>query len=359
MKFIHAADLHLCSSFVTSSLEPSVAAAHREQLWKTFHHLIDICSKDKVDVLLLSGDLYESDYARVSDVKSISDAFATIPETKVFIAPGNHDPIVKNSYYNMVKFPENTHVFGQFEGVEIEDHNAVVYGFGWEQNRYEQLPFAFSAIDKSKNNLLLLHCDAMTTSPYLPIKTELLDSLGFDYVALGHIHKAVQLKPNIFYPGSPEPLNFGEEGKHGYIKGILKDKKLELNFVNANKREFITAQIKVEPEMNTADIVEKVSSECGRGISSNIYRLIFSGIIHPQIDVDNVMREIKDSFYSVEYYDRTIPDYDIKKVYQENKDNIVGKFIQSLTKEATKDPIAYKALIKGLEALLYKQGGEL
>jgi predicted phosphodiesterase len=324
-------------------------------LWKTFHHIVDICKSEKIDLLLISGDLYESAYSRISDIKRIADDLAAIPDTAVFISPGNHDPVNNASYYNIVRFPSNVHVFRGFESVEVPNSDVVVHGFGWERNRYKESPFDFPALDRDKTNILCLHCDLATASDYLPIPRETLEAAGFDYAALGHIHKAMQVKSNIFYSGSPEPLNFGEEGRHGYVRGEITAKKIALSFVASNKREFLTVQVKIDAEMDSAGIKNAIIKGCGSGMNNNIYRIVFTGIAHPHISIDNVMSDIKDDFYYVDYYDRTVPDYDIKKIYQDNKENIIGKFIYSLTQDATKDPIAYKALLSGLEALLYRQ----
>ena len=358
MKFIHVSDLHLCSSFVSSTLKSETAAEHREQLWKTFRNVIDACRDENIDVLLVSGDIFESVYARTSDIKRIADAFSAIPETKVFISPGNHDTISETSYYNIIKFPPNTHIFREYEGVELPEWNAVIYGFGWTRNRYDSVPFTFTELDRSRTNILCLHCDAVNASDYMPLKTETIEQTGFDYAALGHIHKTMKLSERIYYAGSPEPLNFGEEGVHGYIQGTIdEDKELKVFFTSCGTREFLTVQLKLHAEMDSEQIKALVKESCGEGIDKNIYRILFTGIIHPYINIDDIMQELKDDFYSVDCYDRTVPDYDIKKIYSENKDNIIGKFIYSLTEEATKDPVAYKALLAGLDALLYRQEG--
>jgi len=356
LKFIHVSDLHLCSGFVSTSLSPEIADAHRAQLWKTFQDIIGLCRDESVDVLLVSGDLFESAYSRISDIKSISDIFASIPDTRIFISPGNHDCINNSSYYNIVQFPPNTHVFRKYEEVHIPELNCSVHGFGWDKNRFKEMPFAFGEIDSSRINILCLHCDIFTQSDYLPINRNDLAMVGFDYCALGHIHKAQQLGQNIFYSGSPEPLNFGEEGQHGFVRGTFdENKKASLTFSSANHREFVTLHIKIDAEMDMDFIKNEILKSCQETMSKDIFRIIFTGIAHPHISIENVMLELKDDFYSLDYYDRTVPDYDIKKIYQDNKDNIVGKFIYSLTQDATKDPIAYKALLSGLEALLYGQ----
>lgn len=77
--------------------------------------------------------------------------------------------------------------------------------------------------DLSKTNILLTHCDLNGSTgengnSYHPILETKLNALGFDYVAMGHIHKT-NFEPNnrIVYPGSPISFGFDELGEHGMI----------------------------------------------------------------------------------------------------------------------------------------------
>ncbi|MBR6800749.1 MAG: DNA repair exonuclease [Eubacteriaceae bacterium] len=355
MKLIHASDFHLFSGFVSSPLPAEVAAKHRSRLYDSFSNIIKLCLRDKVDILLLSGDLFEAGYTKISDVKRIADAFAGIPETRVFISPGNHDYNDEDSLYRIVRFPSNVHIFrDKFEAVEIPELNTVVYGFGWKQNRYPEMPFSFVPLDKTKINLLCLHCDVISRSDYLPIDAELIESLGFDYAALGHIHKAGQVKKKVFYSGSPEPLNFGEDGNHGFFYANLDKKSIKVSFVPSAKCLFKTVIIKLTGKMDSNYIKEKILEAAEGGKDKNVYRVVFTGTVNPQINLDDVISDLKDEFYCLIYIDKSVFDYDIKKLYHQNKDNIIGKYIQKLMKAASQDPVMYSAMLKGLNALLYK-----
>ena len=53
-----------------------------------------------------------------------------IPETKIYIVPGNHDPIIKNSYYENYNWNNNVHIFkNNLE--KIEEKNICIYGYGF------------------------------------------------------------------------------------------------------------------------------------------------------------------------------------------------------------------------------------
>jgi len=355
LKVIHASDFHLFSGFVASPLPADVANEHRQRLYDSFTNIIDTCRKDNVDILLISGDLYESSYTKISDVKRIADAFATIPDTRVFISPGNHDYYDEYSYYTLVDFPENVHIFSDtLEAVKIDELNTVVYGFGWKQNRYAEMPFSFVPLDKSKINILCLHCDAISKSDYLSIDAELIESLGFDYAALGHIHKAGQIKKKVFYSGSPEPLNFGEDGNHGYFYANIDKKSIKVNFVPCAECLFKTIIIKLTGKMDSNKIKSMITESAGEGMKKNVYRVVFIGNINPHINPDDIITDLKKDFYCLIYIDKSVYDYDIKKLYHQNKDNIIGKYIQKMMKRASEDPVMYSAMLKGLNALLYK-----
>ena len=138
---------------------------------------------------------------------------------------------------------------------------------------------------------------------------------------------------------------------------IRDSSKLVVKFIPSATREFISVGIKCDGNMDSNDIKKAVRLACEEGKQKNIYRVVFTGLINPYLSLAAAVDDIKDEFYCLCYQDRTAPDYDIKKLYQDNKDNIVGKFIVSLMEDAVNDPVAYKALIAGLDALLTQEGG--
>ena len=106
--------------------------------------------------------------------------------------------------------------------------------------------------------------------------------------------------------------------------------------------------------MDSNYIKEKILEAAEGGKDKNVYRVVFTGTVNPQINLDDVISDLKDEFYCLIYIDKSVFDYDIKKLYHQNKDNIIGKYIQKLMKAASQDPVMYSAMLKGLNALLYK-----
>lgn len=95
MKFIHIADMHFDSPFVNLSERELFGDKRRLEQRKIFKKIIEYIKQEKIDSLFISGDLYEHKYIKQSTIEYINNLFKEIPETQIYIAPGNHDPYLK------------------------------------------------------------------------------------------------------------------------------------------------------------------------------------------------------------------------------------------------------------------------
>ena len=99
MKFVHIADVHLDMPFTVLS-KNGLAEERRLDQRKIFNKMINYIKENNIDYLFIAGDLYENEYVRKSTIEYINNCFKEIPNTMVYITPGNHDPYLNNSYYN-------------------------------------------------------------------------------------------------------------------------------------------------------------------------------------------------------------------------------------------------------------------
>ena len=358
MKFIHAADIHLCLGMQKSLLPPEVAEKHRKQLFSTFGALIDEAAKRSVDALFLSGDIFENQYAKSSDVKYAAELMAKIPNVRIFISCGNHDFLSPGSFYGTVEFPENVTIFPpEMAMFEIEEQNACIYGFSWDRNRYDALPFDFPDPNPAKINILCLHADLKTNSDYLRVNPNTLAGVGFDYVALGHIHKPEFIRKNIAYSGSLEPLDFGEEGDHGFIYGEFDGKELNCEFVPFASHGFKTADLDISEIKSYTELCQKIYEVLPP--SPNIMaRLTVKGSRNEDIDPGIIIDEISKAYLFFQFRDESVLDYDLLEIYRQNEDNLIGRFTLALMHEAREDGTARRALYEGLKVLLENKGAK-
>ena len=118
MKFVHIADMHFDSPFVALSDKGNLGEQRRIEQRKIFKKVIEYIKENKIEYLFISGDLYEHQHIRKSTIEYINNLFKKIENTKIFISPGNHDPILKKSYYSTFKVPCIINIF-IFSGFSI------------------------------------------------------------------------------------------------------------------------------------------------------------------------------------------------------------------------------------------------
>ena len=75
LKFLHFSDLHLDSPFTSLGNNPKVRGQRRQDLLDTFDRIINLAQREAVDVILISGDLYEHNHVRESTIHYINNRF--------------------------------------------------------------------------------------------------------------------------------------------------------------------------------------------------------------------------------------------------------------------------------------------
>ena len=88
LKIIHGADFHLDSPF--SGLSPEQAVQRREEQRELLDRLAALARDRQADLVLLAGDLLDSERVYRETALALSRALGAIP-CPVFISPGNHD----------------------------------------------------------------------------------------------------------------------------------------------------------------------------------------------------------------------------------------------------------------------------
>ena len=224
MKFVHIADVHFDCPFSSLSVRENLSDVRRLEQRNVFKKVINYIKENDVKFLFISGDLYDNEYVKLSTINYINNLFLEIPETKIFITPGNHDPYLKNSYYAEFEFAPNVYIFkGNFECKELQDAN--IYGMGFRDFYCKDVNYSsINVLQNNKPNFLIMHASlvggAEEDREYNPVSESRLESLGMDYIALGHIHKPYYNESDsqkIVYPGSLIALGFDETGSHGMI----------------------------------------------------------------------------------------------------------------------------------------------
>lgn len=329
MKFVHIADMHFDTSFSQIN-DASLGTLRRVDQRKVFKKVIDYILENDVEFLFIAGDFYEHKFVKESTIEYINNQFKLIGNTKVFISPGNHDPYMKNSFYNKYKWNDNVFIFGpNISKIEIENVN--VYGYGFDDFYYTNSEIDnFSVDDRKKINVLVTHGTLNGTNniekQYNAISKSRLQEIGFDYVALGHIHKAnYNEEKNIIYPGSTISMGFDEQGQHGMIVGELDKNNCNIRFISLDESEFIVENIDVSELSDIDDLVGKISTMYIN--ENNYYEIYLIGQRRFDIDMYN-LRKMINSPRIIKIKNKTKIGIDIEKLSNEN--TLKGLFVKEI-----------------------------
>ena len=157
MKFVHIADMHFDSAFSNLSDKDIMGDLRRLEQRKVFKKIIEYIKQNGIEYLFISGDLYEHKYIKQSTIEYINNLFKEIPETKIFIAAGNHDPKVKNSYYNKFNWNPNVRIFDSFIE-KVEEPECNIYGYSFDEFYCNNSGIEDFIVEQNgKPNILVIH----------------------------------------------------------------------------------------------------------------------------------------------------------------------------------------------------------
>lgn len=359
MKFVHIADMHFDSPFVNLSEKDIMGDLRRLEQRKVFKKIIEYIKENNIKYFFISGDLYEHKYIKQSTIDYINKLFEEIPETNIYIAPGNHDPYTKNSYYNKYNWSKNVKIFGpKVEKIETQDAN--IYGYGFDDFYCSDSGVENIEIEQTeKPNILIIHgnIDGSTIEDmqYNSMSKKMLQEKGFDYVALGHIHKKdynTEENQKIVYPGSTISLGFDELGEHGMIVGDVEKNKLETQFIKLDDKQFIKRELNVDNIYSKEELIEKINE---LEIEENNYvEIILIGNRNFEINKYDLIKYILNNNI-IKIKDNTKIAYNLEKL--ENENTLKGLFIKEMNKKfknaetEEEKEIIEKSIEIGLESL--------
>ena len=351
MKFVHIADMHFDTPFRVLNSRNKLGEKRRLEQREAFRKIINYIKENNIDYLFISGDLYEHEYIRKTTIEYINNLFKEIPNTKIFISPGNHDPYINNSMYKTFNWNNNVHIFnGKLE--VIDESDCDIYGFGFNDFYCRN-----SIIDeiKSKNkekvNILITHGTinggTMENMEYNPINKNRLKEIGFDYVALGHIHKLdynTEENQRIVYPGSTISLGFDELGKHGMIVGEINKENIKLEFIPIDNKEFKEIELDISDTNSEEELIEKINN---LKLEENIfYKIILIGNKNFEINIYNLFKFILNENI-IKIKNNTKLKIDLEKISKNN--NLKGLFVKEILEELNKENSNKELLEEALE----------
>lgn len=348
MKVVHTADIHL-------GAEPEKghewAENRGKELWETFERLIAYTEKVQADILLVAGDLFHRQ-PLLRELKEINYLFSGLSQTKVILMAGNHDYMKQDSYYRSFAWCEQVSFLKStgLERREFPELNLCVYGGSYYAKEdceavYDRIP----ALDERRINILLGHGGDAKHRPYDIIR---LQESGFDYIALGHIHKGGELVKNrVIQAGSLEPCDRLDTGERGFYEGEITKQGVHMKFVPFARRIYLPLEIAVTPQDTVLSVKKQIADRQEALGRENMYNLVLSG------KRDEVIQLPPEELCRIgnicSFEDRTQPDYNLEELYAANRNNVLGWYMKEFMERHVLSEEEQQALQYGIRALTY------
>ncbi len=264
IKILHTADVHLDSPLRSLALRnfelrETVAAASRS----SFSQLLDFAISEGVAAILIAGDLFDGKErsARTgaflaSELERLGDA-----GIRAFYIKGNHD--AENPITGTLDLPAHVHVFDARGGKEQLAEDVWIHGVSFaDRHAPDSLLPRYKAPVPSAVNIAMLH-SSLGGAPghdiYAPCSVADLVGMGFEYWALGHIHKRQVYSENpwVVMPGIPQGRDIGEAGFKSATLLTIEHGKIDVTEVLTSVVEFVQTEL---------DVTEAESDEALRAL---------------------------------------------------------------------------------------------
>ena len=259
MKFFHLSDLHIGLKLFNRDL--------REDQEYILKQIIQLAAKEEPDAILIAGDIYDKAVPS-AEAEEVFDHFiasltAALPDAAIMMISGNHDSGQRINCFRSVLSRQNVHMIGLPPRTEEEHIQKVVLADVYGDVNFYLLPFVRPSmvrkivggdengnnlsyndtlhrlisrerIDETARNVLVSHqfylpagkkaedvermdSEVRTVGNIDQVWSDILE--GFDYAALGHIHKPMKVGGERFrYCGTPLACSVSEAGQE---KGVI------------------------------------------------------------------------------------------------------------------------------------------
>ena len=321
LRFVHAADLHLDSPFtgIRSVAPDHVAQELYKATFKAYENIIDLCIDERVDALLVAGDVYDGADRSLRAQQAFIRGLRRLDEAGIrsFVCHGNHDPL--DGWEARLDYPGLCHRFGtEWEAVPVfqdEPSRGVVYGISYPQRDvYDNLVRTLGPVESRPFTIGLLHANVEGNTAhalYAPCSQGDLETSGIDYWALGHVHTRQVMRersPAVVYPGNPQGRHVNEAGARGVYLVEVEGDNVRLDF----KAMDTVRWARIEVDISDVDsdqilhdrlflrVQESVEFTKGRSLVARI-ALVGRSPLHGTLRRTDYLEDLRESILNAEF----------------------------------------------------------
>ena len=319
MRLLHLADIHLGAGFRSFG---RLASERRDAQMAAFRGLIEVAKGQKVDAVLIAGDLFDSPRPPKETLAVAREALRRIAAdgAPVILVPGNHDPglggLVPSGEEIAGVYPIVDPAIGEPVTVDTQGGQLHVYGVAYDATRDAEPLASFERSPADGVHIALIH-GSVPDAPHwksgssLRLPLDDLARLDVDYIALGDYHRfrppaAFGDKPSLpaCYAGSFAALNQKESGQRGYVVvDIVAGGTPDVTHFDAGVRQVVDlGELDVSSCASDGDVIEQIS---GMVTDGAIPSVVLVGAPEFPVDLDRISAQLRERFGAAWAADRT------------------------------------------------------
>jgi DNA repair exonuclease SbcCD nuclease subunit len=282
--FLHAADLHIDSPLLgLDRYEGAPVAEIRIATRRALENLVALALAERVAFVVLAGDVFDGDWRDFNTGLFFNAQLARLERAgiRVFMVNGNHD--AQATMTRSLRLPPNTKLFAHDapETVVMDELHVAIHGQSFpEQKVTRNLAVDYPPAAPGCLNIGILHTSMGGREghvTYAPCTLEDLAVKGYDYWALGHVHRreVVSSKPWVVFPGNLQGRHVREPGSKGCsVVGVRDGRVSEVRHVPLDVVRWASVVVDVSQCASPEDVVDLLAAAVGVEIEGADGRLL-------------------------------------------------------------------------------------
>ena len=351
LRLLHTADVHLGARHTDLGEQ---AAAQRERQFAAFKAAIDLAIAEKVDIVLIAGDLFDSNTQPRRSVERVAAELKRLGAAKIrtVVIPGTHDVYDRSSLYRVHDLAALagstddddlvTVLTPDRPSVHLNACDVIVHGPVFASKRAPHSPLRDLHVrggdDGATWQVGMVHGSLAipdrTDRDEVVFTREEIEASGLDYLALGHWHSTQQGKAGgttWAYAGAPEPVAVTQDGA-GKVLLVELNETNEARTVKVEERQVGRTRFE-KLDIDAASVADQPAIIAAIGAKADpdlVLDARLTGVRPDELDVaiDEVEDRLKGSFLKLRVRDQSMPA--LTQGSLPSPDTIPGAFIRNV-----------------------------
>ncbi len=290
MRFLHAADIHLDSPLRgLEKYEGAPVEVLRGATRKAFAALVRLAIEQRVDFVILAGDLYDGDWPDYNTGLFFIQRMRELEKAgiPVYLIRGNHD--AESRITATLTLPANVHSFSteRPETKTIDSLRVALHGQGFaRQAEPRNLAATYPSAVPNHFNIGLLHTSLDGReghASYAPCQLADLVARDYDYWALGHVHQRESVnqanRPRVEFPGNVQGRHARETGAKGCLLVTVDGVRVTTEFCPLDVLRWQVVQMNATDVESQEELLEQVRQALAAAMEEAEDRLLAARVV--------------------------------------------------------------------------------